>query len=46
MPHPERTLNTWNWGWMPADWNESLEVLALAAHVPERAHLVRDDRLG
>jgi len=26
MPHPERTLNTWNWGWMPADWNESLEV--------------------
>jgi phosphoribosylformylglycinamidine synthase len=26
MPHPERTLNTWNWGWMPADWRESLEV--------------------
>jgi phosphoribosylformylglycinamidine synthase len=26
MPHPERTLNTWNWGWMPADWRETLEV--------------------
>jgi phosphoribosylformylglycinamidine synthase len=26
MPHPERTLNTWNWGWMPAAWRESLEV--------------------
>jgi len=26
MPHPERTLNNWNWGWMPTDWRETLEV--------------------
>jgi phosphoribosylformylglycinamidine synthase len=26
MPHPERTLNLWNWGWLPRDWRESLEV--------------------
>ncbi len=26
MPHPERTLNVWNWGWMPRDWHETLEV--------------------
>jgi len=26
MPHPERTLNTWNWGWMPGDWHDTLEV--------------------
>jgi phosphoribosylformylglycinamidine synthase len=25
MPHPERTMNTWNWGWMPRDWRH-LEV--------------------
>jgi phosphoribosylformylglycinamidine synthase len=24
MPHPERTFMKWNWGWMPADWKESL----------------------
>ncbi len=26
MPHPERTLNTWNWGWLPRDWRGELEV--------------------
>lgn len=26
MPHPERTLNTWNWGWMPGEWQRELRV--------------------
>ncbi len=26
MPHPERTTNLWNWGWMPREWREDLEV--------------------
>ena len=26
MPHPERTLMTWNWGWMPEDWRRTLGV--------------------
>jgi phosphoribosylformylglycinamidine synthase len=26
MPHPERTLNLWNWGWLPRDWRDSLGV--------------------
>ncbi len=26
MPHPERTTNLWNWGWMPRDWRNNLEV--------------------
>jgi len=21
MPHPERTINTWNWAWMPREWS-------------------------
>ena len=26
MPHPERTTNLWNWGWMPRSWRDELEV--------------------
>jgi phosphoribosylformylglycinamidine synthase len=26
MPHPERTATLWQWGWMPADWRQHLEV--------------------
>ncbi|MCY3776572.1 MAG: phosphoribosylformylglycinamidine synthase [Candidatus Aminicenantes bacterium] len=26
MPHPERTSLKWQWGWMPQDWNDRLEV--------------------
>jgi len=26
MPHPERTLNLWNWGWMPRPWRRELAV--------------------
>ena len=26
MPHPERTALKWQWGWMPRDWKERLEV--------------------
>jgi phosphoribosylformylglycinamidine synthase len=26
MPHPERTLFTWQWGWMPLDWQRSFEA--------------------
>jgi phosphoribosylformylglycinamidine synthase len=24
MPHPERTIMKWNWGWMPEDWKATL----------------------
>jgi phosphoribosylformylglycinamidine synthase len=24
MPHPERTVLTWQWGWMPEDLKRSL----------------------
>jgi phosphoribosylformylglycinamidine synthase len=24
MPHPERTVLTWQWGWMPEDLKKSL----------------------
>ncbi|HQP43543.1 MAG TPA: phosphoribosylformylglycinamidine synthase [Thermoanaerobaculales bacterium] len=24
MPHPERTFLTWQWGWMPRDWQRTL----------------------
>jgi phosphoribosylformylglycinamidine synthase len=26
MPHPERTVLKWQWGWMPEDWKKSLEA--------------------
>jgi phosphoribosylformylglycinamidine synthase len=26
MPHPERTTNLWNWGWIPPEWRRDLEV--------------------
>jgi phosphoribosylformylglycinamidine synthase len=26
MPHPERTATLWQWGWMPPDWRQGLEV--------------------
>jgi phosphoribosylformylglycinamidine synthase len=26
MPHPERTATLWQWGWMPRDWREHLQV--------------------
>jgi phosphoribosylformylglycinamidine synthase len=26
MPHPERTTQLWNWGWMPRDWRRNLQV--------------------
>ncbi len=26
MPHPERTTNLWNWGWMPRGWRRDLEA--------------------
>ena len=26
MPHPERTALKWQWGWMPRDWKDRLEV--------------------
>jgi phosphoribosylformylglycinamidine synthase len=26
MPHPERTVLPWNWGWMPREWRRDLEV--------------------
>ena len=26
MPHPERTSLKWQWGWMPQDWKDRLEV--------------------
>jgi len=26
MPHPERTATLWQWGWMPTDWSQDLEV--------------------
>ncbi len=26
MPHPERTVLKWQWGWMPRDWKRDLEV--------------------
>ena len=26
MPHPERTFLKWQWGWMPPDWKDCLEV--------------------
>ncbi len=26
MPHPERTILKWQWGWMPEDWKQSLEA--------------------
>jgi phosphoribosylformylglycinamidine synthase len=26
MPHPERTVFKWNWGWMPEDWKRDLQV--------------------
>jgi len=26
MPHPERTVLKWQWGWMPEDWKRSLEA--------------------
>jgi phosphoribosylformylglycinamidine synthase len=26
MPHPERTATLWQWGWMPTDWSQGLEV--------------------
>ncbi len=26
MPHPERTATLWQWGWMPTDWRQDLEV--------------------
>jgi phosphoribosylformylglycinamidine synthase len=26
MPHPERTATLWQWGWMPTDWRQGLEV--------------------
>jgi phosphoribosylformylglycinamidine synthase len=26
MPHPERTATLWQWGWMPNDWRQHLEV--------------------
>ncbi len=26
MPHPERSIFTWQWGWMPQDWLRSYEV--------------------
>jgi len=26
MPHPERTATIWQWGWMPPDWRQGLEV--------------------
>jgi phosphoribosylformylglycinamidine synthase len=26
MPHPERTATPWQWGWMPTDWSQGLEV--------------------
>ena len=26
MPHPERTFLKWQWGWMPQDWKDRLEV--------------------
>ena len=26
MPHPERTVFTWQWGWMPQEWQRTFEV--------------------
>ena len=26
MPHPERTVFNWQWGWMPSAWRSSFEV--------------------
>jgi phosphoribosylformylglycinamidine synthase len=26
MPHPERSVFTWQWGWMPRDWRDAFEV--------------------
>ena len=26
MPHPERTAQLWNWGWMPRQWRTDLEA--------------------
>lgn len=26
MPHPERSVLTWQWPWMPEDWYQSLSV--------------------
>ena len=26
MPHPERTFLSWQWGWMPLQWKDSIEA--------------------